>query len=271
MLTNSPIRRLDPSALPDCVRLAADRDWPPEERKWGLLFEVGKVYGLRNDAGELAASATLTRYGDQLAVISMVLVASRYGRRGLGRRIMGHLLAAAGDATVSLHATEHGQPLYERLGFRPARQMVNHAGTYRRADLPAVSRPAVAADLPTIVALDAAASGADRTTLYRRFFDFADQMRITTDGTGFAATWRNTDNTVIGPVVASDPATARGLINDVAGGVPGPVRLDVYDPELMRWAEDRGLTRGFTNAFMVRGGVVPGDSGRIFAPVMLAL
>ncbi|WP_051792453.1 GNAT family N-acetyltransferase [Amycolatopsis jejuensis] len=47
----------------------------------------------------------------------MVVVAERFARRGLARRVMAHALDAAGDAVVSLHATEIGRPLYESMGF----------------------------------------------------------------------------------------------------------------------------------------------------------
>jgi GNAT superfamily N-acetyltransferase len=48
----------------------------------------------------------------------MVLVAARCEGRGLGRRIMAHAMARAGDAVLTLYATDRGRPLYERLGFR---------------------------------------------------------------------------------------------------------------------------------------------------------
>src|SRR5437588_6294399 len=67
---------LDPGDLPECLALARDRDWPPEEHKWRLLFTVGTVYGVRDDAGDLVGAAVLTTYGAELAAISMVLVAA---------------------------------------------------------------------------------------------------------------------------------------------------------------------------------------------------
>jgi predicted GNAT family acetyltransferase len=82
------IRRRTLDNLPDCLALAEDREWLPEEHKWRLLFDVGAVYGLRDEAGDLVGTATLTRYGTQLAAISMVLVAARYGGRGLDRQLM---------------------------------------------------------------------------------------------------------------------------------------------------------------------------------------
>lgn len=46
--------------------------------------------------------------------------------QGLGRRMLQHLLAECarrGVATVSLHASEAGRPVYERLGFTPTNEM----------------------------------------------------------------------------------------------------------------------------------------------------
>lgn len=56
-------------------------------------------------------------------------------RRGVARRLMEAMLAwcrEQGYATVSLHATDAGRPLYEALGFRPTNEM--------RLDLGSASR-----------------------------------------------------------------------------------------------------------------------------------
>ncbi|RJL22796.1 GNAT family N-acetyltransferase [Bailinhaonella thermotolerans] len=265
------IQRLGPEAIPELMRLAADRRWGPEERKWGLLAEVGEIYGLRAEDGELIATATLTRYGDRLGAISMVLVDSRHERRGLGGRMMTHLIDVADGAVLALHATEFGRPLYERLGFVTTHQVTVYTGDYRAPGNAPVSRPASEADLPRIIALDEAAHGAARIRLLTRYFPFATQVRIAEDGRSYAAAWRNTDSTIIGPVVAEDVATAAALIDDVASRVSGPVRLEVSHPELDGLAAERGLGVAFTNVHMVRGGPLPGRRERVFTPVMLAL
>jgi hypothetical protein len=89
------ITRLGSGDLDACLELAAGREWRPERRKWALLFEVGEVYGIRDPDGGLAGSVTLTRYGPDLAIVSMMLVAARFGGRGLGRRHDGLLEWAA--------------------------------------------------------------------------------------------------------------------------------------------------------------------------------
>jgi hypothetical protein len=79
---------------------------------------------------------------------------------------------------------------------------------------------------------------------------------------------------VIGPVIAPDDATARGLITDLAAQARGPVRLDV-DParaELPAWLHSRGLEPGNLNTVMAYGPWdPPGDRRSIYSPITVAL
>lgn len=280
------IHRLTSDDVPDCLALAADREWLPEERKWRLLFAVGSVYGVRDEAGDLAGAVVLTRYGTQLAVIGMLLVAARYGRRGLGRAMMTHVLAEAGDATVCLNATDNGRPLYDKLGFVPVGMTRTYVGDFGPAAGgvgPAAgcfgggSRPAAPGDLPAIRELDAQVNGVDRAYLVRRLPGFAEELRVLERQgviTGYAAAWRNVDNAVIGPVIAASAADAQTLIADVAGAVAGPVRVDLDDrhPRLREWLGGHGLAPEASSAVMVHDGrPLPGDRARWFVPLMQAL
>ncbi|WP_345632979.1 GNAT family N-acetyltransferase [Rugosimonospora acidiphila] len=270
------IERLSTDDLPACLALAENREWLPEAHKWRLLFAVGTVYGLRDEAGDVVATAILTRYGTRLAAISMVLVASRYGRRGLGGRLMTHLLDEAGDATVFLNATPYGRPLYERLGFVPIGTTHTHVGRLEPTG-PAATRPAVPGDLAMLLALDARVNGADRSHVLRTLPDFAECVRVVERRgivSGYAAAWRNVDNVVIGPVIAADAADARALIGDIAATIDGPVRLDLdgRHPELRRWAAGRGVPEWGSTTVMVYGAPeLPGDRDRWFVPLMQAL
>ena len=217
-----PIRRLGPDDLRRCVALSVDRGWSPERAKWSLLLGCAEAFGV--DApdgavptgGRLAGAVVLTRWGPDLASVGMMLVATRYAQRGLGRRLMEHVLAAAGDATVTLFATDMGRPLYEKLGFVPVRRSVSFAGTFRPGrtvhgpqptqagpavppesvrpaecvrtvasvhpaeSVPSVAsvRPAVEADLPSILAVDRAAFGADRSRVLTRLPGFAARLAV---------------------------------------------------------------------------------------------
>ena len=303
-----PVRRLRPDDLRHCVRLSVDRGWLPEKAKWSLLLEVSEVFGIDapdggdggdgTDGGDgaLAGAVVLTRYGADLASVGMMLVAARYGRMGLGRALMEHLLAEAGDATVTLFATDLGKPLYDKLGFRTIRRSAAFTGPFRADPFrtgpflaePAVSaatadnskmrtRPAAAADMASIIDVDKAAFGADRSRLLRRLPAFAGQFLVLETGrgvAGFAAAWQNHTSTVIGPVVAPDGAAARLLIGDLAAGIRGQVRLDLDPdrPELPPWAVRHGLQPSGLNAVMAYGDrPPPGDPARLFTPISIAL
>ena len=277
-----PIRRLGPEDLGNCVALSVDRGWSPEKSKWSLLLEVAEGFGIDAPDGGLAGAVVLSRYGKELASVGMMLVAARYGRRGLGRALMGHVLDAACGATVTLFATDVGKPLYEKLGFRTIRRSTAFVGRFRAWPAPADnskmrSRPAMPADVAAILDIDMTAFGADRGEILTRLPAFAEQLRVleTEAGTaGYAAAWRNTTSTVIGPVVAANAAGAERLIADLAAQVRGPIRLDLDPdgPELPRWALAHGLEPVSLNAVMAYGDWSPrGNPDWLHAPISVAL
>jgi GNAT superfamily N-acetyltransferase len=268
-----PITRLAAADLPACLDLAADRGWQPDPRKWAMLLERCEVYGIRDPAGGLAGSVTLTRYGRRLAIVSMMLVASRHGRRGLGRRLMTHVLERAQDTTVFLYATPCGRPLYEQLGFRSVGAITTFVGRFGGGPAGG-TRHAEPGDGEAILALDAAALGADRGHLLAAYFRLAEQVRvIERDGAlrGYAVAAPAVGQVVLGPVVAHDVADARTLIADVASAVDGPVRLEL-DDSLGDWAGEHGLEPRDAAALMVHGDrELPGARERLMLPMTLAL
>ncbi len=270
---------IDRLAAPDldaCLALAGSRGWRPDRRRWELVLAGAELHGIRDPAGGLAGCVALTRYGPGLAVVGMMLVAEPFERRGLGRRLMEHVLARAGDATVVLYATRFGRPLDERLGFRTAGAVTTCIGPWR-GEAPGGTRAATEADHAAIAALDAEALGADRTALLRRCLALADALHVLErDGAvrGFAAAARSGDTLVAGPVVAPDLDAARTLIAGVAARAGGPVRLDLDHRHdgLVAWAGRHGAAPGDEVALMVHGARdVPGERARLIVPMALAL
>jgi ribosomal protein S18 acetylase RimI-like enzyme len=289
------------------VALSVDRGWSPERAKWSLLLGCAEVFGVNapdgDASGRLAGAVVLTRWGPDLASVGMMLVATRYARRGLGRALMEHVLAEAGDATVTLFATDMGRPLYEKLGFLPVRRSVSFVGTFRpgrvgtgpgartsrvasgarpsrvSTGVPAeFIRPVAEADLPSILAVDQAAFGADRSRVLNRLPGFAEHLAVleTDQGiSGYAAAWRNLPSSaIIGPVVAPDAEAAKRLIADLAAKVSGTIRLDLDPdrPELPAWAHARGLEPVGRTTVMAYGELADrGAPDRLFTPISVAL
>ncbi|MER5960766.1 GNAT family N-acetyltransferase [Streptomyces sp. NPDC002057] len=278
-LAQLPIRRLTWEDLLACSDLSENRGWPREEHKWGLLLNAGTGYGIDDPSGPgLIACSVVTSYGPGLAAIGMVLVAERYARQGVGRRLMRHVLAEAGDTPLTLHATSNGRPLYEQLGFTETSraEMVSGRFTFS-TPAPAVPvRPATAEDLQAILRLDHEVFGLDRTHIITRLPAFADHLRVAeADGgiTGFAAAWPNMDTHVVGPLIARDPGTAQALIASLAAATDRPLRtdIDVRHTALLGWMKENGIDSVASNSVMVRSVPdLPGDWRRRFAPLTVA-
>ncbi|MBT3154840.1 GNAT family N-acetyltransferase [Streptomyces sp. CHD11] len=281
-LDSSPIRRLTLRDLTACADLSEDRGWPREEHKWGLLLAAGKGYGIDDPGGGLVTACIITEYGPQrqpaFAAIGMVLVARRHARRGVGRRLTRHVVAAMGTTPLTLHATPSGRPLYEEFGFK----VTGRAEMLRGRLLPPATRQAVATraatagDLPAILRLDEEVFGADRTHIVTRLPAFADQLRVAEESgqlIGYAAAWPNMETHVVGPLIARDTATAQALLASLAEHTDRPLRtdIDVWHEELLGWAKDHGLSSVAFNDVMTYGVTeLPGDRSRRFAPVTVA-
>ncbi|MFD4631641.1 GNAT family N-acetyltransferase [Streptomyces sp. NPDC058284] len=282
-LSALPIRRLTPRDLLACADLSEDRGWPREEHKWGLLLSAGTGYGIDAPEGNgLIGAYVVTQYGPRehpgLAAIGMVLVAERYARRGIGRRLMEYAVGAAGPTPLTLHATPYGRPLYQQLGFKVIGRAEMIRGHFAPVGpLPALAtRPATAEDLTAILRLDTEVLGLDRMHVITRLPAFTDQLRVAeADGelVGYAGAWPNMETHVVGPLVARDTETAKALIASLAVGTDRPLRtdIDVRHEELLSWLKESGLESVAHNAVMAYGTPeLPGDWTRRFAPLTVA-
>ncbi|MDJ0383942.1 GNAT family N-acetyltransferase [Streptomyces sp. G-G2] len=288
-LSDSPIRALTLDDLRHCADLSEDRGWPREDHKWGLLLAAGDGYGVDAPDGRgLAAACVVTRYGHsyehpELAAIGMVLIAERYSRQGLGRRLMAYVCDdLLKGVPLTLNATPFGRPLYEELGFDTAGRGEMLRGTFRPgpaapgSDAASV-RPATAEDLMRILRLDTEAFGADRTHLITRLPAFADRLVVAEDHSGelvgYAALWPNMETHVVGPLIARDTTVAKLLISALAATTGRPLRtdIDVRHEELLDWLKERGLGSVTFNTVMTRDlSGLPGDWTRRWAPLTVA-
>ncbi|MFI7408239.1 GNAT family N-acetyltransferase [Streptomyces sp. NPDC049627] len=277
-----PIRRLTPRDLTACADLSEDRGWPREEHKWGFLLTAGKGYGIDDPDGGLVSACVVTAYGPQnrpdLGAIGMVLVAERHARRGVGRRLMRHVISAMGTTPLTLHATPNGQPLYEELGFKTTgrAEMVRGHFTTGGSGSRVTTRAATAEDLTAILRLDEEVFGTDRTHIITRLPAFTDQLRVAEENgriIGYAGAWPNMDTQVVGPLIARDTETAKALIASLAAHTDRPLRtdIDVRHDELLTWVKEHGLTSVAFNSVMTHGITeLPGDWTRRFAPLTVA-
>jgi GNAT superfamily N-acetyltransferase len=247
-----------------------------------LLLAAGQGYGIDDPGGGLVSACVVTEYGPPgrpaLGAIGMVLVAERHSRRGVGRRLMHHVITTMGTIPLTLHATPSGRPLYEELGFKVTGRAEMVSGDFTPGGRPPAitTRPATAEDVATVLRLDEEVFGADRTHVITRLPAFADHLHVAVENgriIGYAAAWPNMATHVVGPLIARDTETAKALITSLAARTDRPLRtdIDVRHEELLTWVKDRGLTSVAFNAVMTYGvAELPGDWTRRFAPLTVA-
>jgi GNAT superfamily N-acetyltransferase len=175
-----------------------------------VVAEVG------GDLAGVAAGAVFAGTG----WVGGVAVAPAHRRAGLGgaltEAVVGYL-EGRGTATVLLHATALGRPVYQRLGFVPETDYLTLAGpTLPRSSLGPPVRPGRADDLGAVLALDRAVTGEDRRRLLTALWP-AGGLVAGGGGEPFgyhlASPWRSG-----GATIAGDPQTGLALLDAVRAG-----------------------------------------------------
>ena len=265
------LRPLVPSDAAACTRVSSSRGWPHGEAEWHMVLEQGEGLGVMID-GRLEGTVVLTRFGQSLASISMMVVTPGLGRSGLGASLLTAALEAAGAATVFLYATDMGHGLYLRHGFVDAGATVRLLGAFagrppHRTDIRHLRRE----DHRAVLALDEEAHGAQRHGLMAWHLQAADQREVAErDGVvvGFGLARDGLGRRILGPVVARDEEATFGICSALAAGATLPVQLDVAPGEngLLAWGRAAGLAAAEARSLMVRHGrPLPGERGLIRA------
>lgn len=249
------LRPMEADDLAHCHRLSLRFKWPHRLEDWNFLLQRGQGYLLENTDAEaplrVVGSVVCTPYGAHHAVIGMLLVQAELQRRGLGRRLMQQAASAVQGHSLIVNATAAGMPLYKQLGF--VQQDVLHQFQGSSAQPVLVSlppgervRPMGKNDVPRLLALDAQATGMDRSKLLLALLDMSEGVALDRDGEmlGFALVRRFGHGRVIGPVVAPDAERAKGLIAHWINTYSDSfIRLDVFESTgLPSWLDKLGLT-----------------------------
>ena len=151
-------------------------------------------------------------------------------------------------------------PLYRRRGFEPWGMVHQHQGVLAalpEIDLSEEIRPATAADLMSIQALDERAIGMPRRPLVAALLKAGEGLVLVRDRkvSGYAICRRFGRGYVVGPVAAESIEDAKRLICEHLLKLGGQfVRIDVYaDDGLSGWLQNLGLPQVSHAVSMVRG------------------
>ncbi len=253
------IRLLTPRDLPRLVELSTEVGWnqtPNDWRRFLALVPDG-CFCLESD-GQIAATATAIRYGQQLGWLGMVITGGAWRGRGFARRLVTRTLDYFDQhrvATVKLDASDLGRPVYAKMGFvdeYPVERWL------RDTTRPGSPHPASSEwSLSRVHAIDREAFGADRGRLLEQLAGFG---HASVSGDGYSMDRPGRVYRHFGPCVSVAPASAREWVSDFHSRHLGPAQWDLCPEhaEAARLATDFGFRPARTLMRMRRGPVLPG-------------
>lgn len=207
------------------LALSTEAHWNQNEADWRFFLSRGVVFGVRDHAGRLVATAALLPYTAGNAWISMVLVTESRRRRGIATKLVDACLAMAKQMGLTswLDATPAGATVYGPLGFAPTLEL-------RRLRL-VNAGPATAAqslescELTAFAARDVGAMGFARHALLSEFAGRSGS-RVVKHGTAMALIRDGRTARHIGPLFAGSADEALTMVQAIVGTEPGPLLLD---------------------------------------------
>jgi GNAT superfamily N-acetyltransferase len=205
------LRLLTEKDVAAAMELSMEAGWNQTPDDWRMLIQLDSkgCFGVEVE-GQLVATTTLLCYGRLLAWVGMVLTRTEWRGRGFARNLLATALARAdqlGIATVKLDATEQGQPVYEKVGFRGEQPVERW---FREGSSRTGQRTVWQEILnKTSLDLDSEAFGADRSPLLR-VLGTRSTISSTTGAYLLSRSGRVSD--YIGPCVSRNREAAQRLI-----------------------------------------------------------
>lgn len=243
-------RPMQPADIAAARALSQAQGWPHTEADWAvhLALGEGRVATLRD--GNIIGTLICWAWGSETGTLGLIIVDPHYQGRGIGRRLMSDAMSNFGERKLQLVSTKAGMGLYLRSGFQPVGQILQLQGQPGELQQPLMEprlklRPIAAEDLHTLISLDKAATGMDRTRLLRHLSLEASGYLLERDHhtVAFAMQRRSGKGTTIGPVIARDQSDVKLLLCKLLTGNPGFYRIDVPREAgaLVRWLQAGGL------------------------------
>jgi ribosomal protein S18 acetylase RimI-like enzyme len=235
------IRTLVYDEISFAIKLKEQAGWNQTEADWRRFLDMQPDGCFIAEWDGRSVGTTVTCIFGSAAWIAMVLVDPEFRGRGIGKALMSHALDFLDSQRVScvrLDATAFGKPLYDKLGFVVEYELSRYEGVLK-SDLtstlqaaPATGRPAQAnsEDLPDVIRLDHATTGADRSKfLIRLFSEEPEAIRVirSPQVIGFLASREGTCARQIGPCLGT-PEAGLPLMIDAASRYAGSrVYIDI--------------------------------------------
>lgn len=222
------IDRLGSDDLDDAAALSTAVGWNQTETDWRRLLELypGTCFAGRVE-GELVATSTLAAY-DDVGWIGMVLVDAAHRRRGYGSALFERALEAGRDRELSilgLDATDAGRTVYSGYGFEEVGGIDRWRGSIdpdesTTGDPSATPIANASVDGTDVARFDRERTGVDRRRFLAHLLDSRETSAFVRERggelRGYAVVRPGRTAPQLGPIVAVDEETSRGLFEAIA-------------------------------------------------------
>jgi len=202
------IRMLTVDDVSGALQLSTLAGWNQTAQDWRLLLDLSPDGCFAVEAsGRVVATASLLCYGNRLGWVGMVLTHPEYRHRGFAKRLFVRVLDDAdnrGIKTLKLDATDQGQPIYERYGFKAEQQVerwFRPGGDKKRSS--------ACSDFSDWRDLDTIAFGADRTQVLAKL---QQEGKLFTNPDAYLLTRPGRIAAYLGPCVAKSRDAARDVL-----------------------------------------------------------
>ena len=249
------LTKLEVDDIPRLIELSASVGWDYDTDEIKTIMSSGRIYGHKNEDGNIVSSAAIVEYDSKFAWIGMVIVNGENRGLGLGRIVTQKCIdSVSNNVTTMLIATEAGKPMYEKMGF-VSRDCIHKflcdqyvfKETINDSNCSII--PMDKNDLTTVLKIDKDAFGVDRKNLLinRMKQSQASIVAKNPDGEiiGYGLSILGPVNLVLGPIVAKNPETAILIVDHFIKNYQGKFRIDVPsgNKKFMSYLKDRGFVQ----------------------------
>lgn len=253
-----------PADIQGLIELSASVGWDYDAHEMKTIMAAGRIIGHKNKEGNIVSSAAITPYDTGVASIGMVIVHEQCRGFGLGRVVTQACIDhVSEETTIMLVATKEGEPLYQKMGF----MTVEHVHKYL-ADKFVETTGEINSfctiteyqeqDFEQIVKLDAGAFGDSRRVFLRERIRQSQRCVVVKNQhnqlIGYGLTIAGPIYLLLGPIVAPNKEIAHHIIDELAKGHKGKLRIDCpsSQKELSAALQQSGFTLAATPPVMIR-------------------
>ena len=260
------------------IELSASVGWDYDAHEIETIMAAGRIVGHKNMEGKIVSSAAIIPYDTNVASIGMVIVHEQCRGFGLGRIVTQACIdSVSAETAIMLVATKEGEPLYQKMGFTTVEHVHKYLAdkyveTTSEADFLGTIKEFQEQDFEQLVKLDAAAFGDSRRIFLRKRIQQSQRCVVVKNQDnqmiGYGLTIAGPIYLLLGPIVAPSKEIAHHIINELAKGYQGKLRIDCpsIQKELAPILQQSGFTMAATPPVMIRNAKkIPTRNQTLFA------